>query len=169
MRNGVLLPIVVLALAVGGCVSWEVDQEGPSRFLVAAGQHDSAAGAHAVAGRVQYTHEPIARGLRLTGGVDASARQSVYAHAGMSVDIRIEEDWVFSPNLGFGYYHRGDGAKLGGSYHFRNGGSISYLFDGWRGGLGWHHISNLGMRDSNPGQEHLMLQVEIPLGGSPDD
>jgi len=161
---GVLLPFLAVT-PLGGCVTLRVDDRGPARMLYAGGRHDSAAGRSSGAFRAQYTAAPVARGLRFTGAIDGAASASLYACVGMSLDLHIEERWVLHPDAGFGYYHRGRGPSLGGPWHFRTGGSLSYVIDdGLRVGLAWHHISNLGMRPRNPGQEQLMLQIEIPLG-----
>jgi len=166
----VLLPLIALVVP-GGCVTLRVDEHGSSRMLYSVGRHDSAAGRSGGAFRAQYTAAPIARGLRLTGAVDAGASESLYVCGGLSLDLHIDERWVFHPDAGFGYYHQGHGPKLGGHAMFRTGGSLCYVLDdGVRVGLAWHHISNLGMRSDNPGQEQLMIQLEIPLGpAAPSD
>ncbi len=167
---GVLLALCASGIA-GGCVTLRVDDHGSARMLYAAGRHDSAAGRSSGAFRAQYTSAPTARGIRFTGAIDAGGSESVYACAGISLDLHIDERWVFHPDAGFGWYHQGEGPKLGGHAMFRTWGSLSYVLDdGMRLGLAWHHISNLGMRSTNPGQEQLMIQFEIPLGrAAPSD
>jgi len=98
-------------------------------------------------------------------GVNATSDKSIYAYAGVSVDIFFGNRIVLRPSFAPGAYHRGDGKSLGGTVEFRSAGEFAYRFDNRsRLGLELSHRSNAGLYEKNPGEETLMLFYHIPLG-----
>ena len=74
-----------------------------------------------------------------------------------------ENDFIFTPSFGFGYYNDGEGKKLGNEIQFRTTLEISYeLKNKNRIGLSFGHISNANLGDKNPGVEILSLSYQIP-------
>jgi hypothetical protein len=87
-----------------------------------------------------------------------------YGYAGLGVDIYFGRNIVLTPNAAFVAYEKGDSKDLGGFFNFRTGGEIAWRFDNWsRLGVAFHHISNAGIYESNPGTELLVMTYSIPL------
>lgn len=107
------------------------------------------------------------RALRLFGrtlsvipviGAMATEDSSAYGYGGWRLDLPLGERFVATPQLAAGFYERGDGKELGGSVQFRSGIELA-----WRAsprhrlGLLLYHLSNAGLRSSNPGSESVVL------------
>ena len=98
-------------------------------------------------------------------GANATTDKSMYAYAGISLDIFFGNRLVLRPSFAPGVYHRGDGKSLGGTIEFRSAGELAYRFDDRsRIGLELSHRSNAGIYEKNPGEESLMLFYHLPLG-----
>ena len=71
--------------------------------------------------------------------------------------------WIFTPSLGFGYYDRGSGKKLGHEVQFRTTIEFSYeLKNSNRLGLSLSHTSNANLGNKNPGVEVITLSYQVP-------
>ena len=65
-----------------------------------------------------------------------------------------ENNVIFTPSFGVGYYDDGSGKELGNEIQFRTNLEISYeLKNDNRIGLSFSHISNANIGDKNPGVE----------------
>lgn len=97
-------------------------------------------------------------------GLTATAQAGTYAYAGIGVDIFFGRRFMITPNFAAGIYGNGDGKDLGHPVEFRSGVNFAYRFDNYsRLGLAFHHISNAGLDERNPGEETLMLTYSVPL------
>ncbi len=97
-------------------------------------------------------------------GLTATAEAGTYAYAGIGIDIFFGRRFVITPNFAAGIYGNGDGKDLGHAIEFRSGANFAYRFDDYsRLGFAFHHISNAGLDERNPGEETLMLTYSIPL------
>lgn len=104
--------------------------------------------------------------IRPIVGVEANSAGGVYAYGGFGVNLPITDHIVVFPSGAFGYWDRGDGKNLGAHEEFRTGAEIAWRFDdASRIGVTFHHISNAGITQRNPGVEEALLQYSIPLGG----
>ena len=103
---------------------------------------------------------------------DAPFYRLVHAEAdglpGLVID-RFGDTCVLQPNAAFVGYHKGNGKDLGGEFQFRTGGEIAWRFDDWsRLAIAFHHISNAGIYDDNPGTELLVLTYSVPFTQAPN-
>jgi hypothetical protein len=99
-------------------------------------------------------------------GVMATTDGAVYGYVGPAVDIYFGRRIVLTGMTAVGAYHHGDGLDLGHWVEFRSGLELAYRFDDRsRFGVGFHHISNAGIGDENPGTEILRIFYAFPLGG----
>ncbi len=74
-----------------------------------------------------------------------------------------ENNIMFTPSFGFGYYDNGSGKKLGNDIQFRTTLEFSYeLKNQNRLGISFGHISNANLGNKNPGVEILSLSYQIP-------
>ena len=74
-----------------------------------------------------------------------------------------ENNLIFTPSLGFGYYDNGSGKNLGNEIQFRTTLELSYkLKNENRIGISYGHISNANLGDKNPGVEILSFSYQIP-------
>jgi hypothetical protein len=98
-------------------------------------------------------------------GVMLTTEGAAYAYAGLALDIVIANRVAITPSAAVGAYHEGGGKDLGHWVEFRTGGELAYIFDNQqRLGLAFHHISNAGLGNRNPGVEILELTYSAPLG-----
>jgi len=96
-------------------------------------------------------------------GVLANADGGVYGYLGVYADLPVG-NVVVTPLVGAGGYHEGDGKDLGGSFQFRLALTGAYQFaDGVRLGLRLAHLSNAGLQASNPGENEILLVLDVPL------
>ena len=116
--------------------------------------------------RVEYVFSEENKLLWFTPfvGLTATAEGGTYGYAGIGIDIFIGRRFVITPNFAAGVYGNGDGKDLGHAIEFRSGANFAYRFDDYsRLGFAFHHISNAGLDERNPGEETLMLTYSIPL------
>jgi hypothetical protein len=108
--------------------------------------------------------------LRPLVGLEGTTDGSFYGYGGFGVDVYFGNHWVLTPNEAVGFWARGDhNAKdLGSFVEFRSGAEFDYRFDNFaRLGVSFHHISNAGLTQRNPGEEEVLLNYTIPLPGLP--
>lgn len=98
------------------------------------------------------------------GGIMATTEAAYYGYGGFLLDIYFGNRIVFTPNVAVGLYSDGDGKDLGSAIEFRSGVELAYRFDNRaRLGVAFHHISNAGISDRNPGTETLTLTLSLPV------
>ncbi len=74
-----------------------------------------------------------------------------------------ENNVIFTPSFGVGYYDDGSGKELGHEIQFRTNLEISYVLkNDNRIGLSFSHISNANIGDKNPGVEVISFSYQIP-------
>ena len=75
-----------------------------------------------------------------------------------------ENNYIFTPSFGFGYYEDGSGKKLGNNIQFRTTIEFSYeLKNKNRIGFSFGHISNANLGNKNPGVEIANINYQIPF------
>lgn len=96
-------------------------------------------------------------------GVLANTDGGVYGYVGVYADLPVG-NFVVTPLAGAGGYHEGDGKDLGGTFEFRLALTGAYQFaDGVRLGVRLAHLSNAGLQASNPGENEILLVLDVPL------
>ncbi len=104
--------------------------------------------------------------IRPIVGVETNTGGGVYAYGGFGINLPITDHIVLFPSGAFGYWDRGDSKNLGAHEEFRTGAEIAWRFDdASRIGVSFHHISNAGITQRNPGVEEALLEYSLPLGG----
>jgi lipid A 3-O-deacylase len=97
-------------------------------------------------------------------GALGTTQRSAYGYGGFLVDIYFGNRFVVTPHVAVGYFHQGGGTVLGAHTEFRTGGEFAYRFDDRaRLGLAFHHISNAGIGQHNPGEEDATLVFSLPF------
>jgi len=104
-------------------------------------------------------------------GIEATSDNAYYFLTGIYLEDNIGDlftgnnnNYLFTPSFGVGYYDDGDGKKLGNEIQFRTSLEISYILkDNNRIGLSLSHISNANLGDKNPGVEIISLSYQIPF------
>jgi hypothetical protein len=115
-------------------------------------------------GEIQYRSDLKLWVFNPMVGFSATTEGSIYAYAGISLDIFFGNRWVLRPSFAPGFYNAGGGKDLGHHLEFRSSLEIAYRFDDRsRLGLEVYHRSNAGLGDKNPGEESLMLTYAIPM------
>ncbi len=98
-------------------------------------------------------------------GAFATFEGSFYAYAGLGLDMFFGRRIVVTPSLAAGIYLEGGGKDLGSVLEFRSSIQLAYRFDDRsRLGIQFHHLSNAGIDDKNPGVNSLLLTYSMPLG-----
>lgn len=125
--------------------------------------HDSES--RAAQGEIQYRSDLKLWVFNPMAGFAATSEGSIYAYAGISLDIFLGNRFVVRPSFAPGFYNAGGGKDLGHHLEFRSAIEFSYRFDDRsRLGLEVYHRSNAGLGDKNPGEESLMVTYAIPMG-----
>jgi lipid A 3-O-deacylase len=168
VRRLLAASVVLLGLAAAPALAQSLSQNGtdPAFFVVGAGAFDFHDHEHRAAqGEVQYRSDLKLWIFNPMVGFSATTDGSIYAYAGISLDIFFGNRWVLRPSFAPGFYNAGGGKDLGHHLEFRSAIELSYRFDDRsRLGLELYHRSNAGLGDENPGEESLMLTYAIPLG-----
>jgi hypothetical protein len=113
---------------------------------------------------LEYRHPPVWRKLRPTMGYSATRENDQYVYIGVRYIFDINDFWQFNPTFAVGLFDSGDGINLGGSVEFRSGLEFSrQISDRMRFGIGFAHLSNSRIYESNPGTETLQLSLAIAL------
>jgi len=103
--------------------------------------------------------------IRPIVGIEANTSGGTYDYFGFGANIPVTQHIVIFPSAAFGYWSRGDGKNLGAHEEFRTGAEVAWRFnDDSRIGVTFHHISNAGITQRNPGVEEALLEYSIPLG-----
>jgi len=103
-------------------------------------------------------------------GAEVTSNGGTYVYGGFALDIYFGNHWVLTPNEAVGFWSRGDheAENLGSWVEFRSGAELDYRFDDHsRLGVSFHHISNAGLTQRNPGEEEVLVNWSIPLPGAP--
>lgn len=115
-------------------------------------------------GRVELRFNKEFLRIRPFIGVEGTTDSAAYLYGGGMVDVRFGDHFILSPNAAIGAYFDGDGRKMGSNLEFRTGVEAAWEFDNrMRVGAAFHHISNAGIGDVNPGVETVTVNLSIPL------
>ena len=96
-------------------------------------------------------------------GYNHTTDDARYSYFGLSADLfLVIVNVTVTPTLAAGWYINGD--ELVKSKLSLERGDIYYRFkNNVRIGVGFYHISNAGLGDSNPGAEQAILKYQIPF------
>lgn len=126
--------------------------------------HEDRDGDGAGLGRVELRFNQEFLRIRPFIGIEGNTESATYIYGGGMLDVRFGEHFILSPNAAVGAYFNGDGRDMGSTLEFRTGIEAAWEFDNkMRIGAAFHHISNAGIGDVNPGVETLTLNFSIPL------
>lgn len=125
------------------------------RIVLAQGDFDDDAGSSG-AFLAEYRLPGGRRGLELM----ATTKGATYLGGFVVRELALGRLLVLTPALGAGWYSRGRDKDLGLALEFRSGAELAARVGaGWRVGLSYHHLSNMSLRDLNPGAESWLLSV----------
>jgi lipid A 3-O-deacylase len=97
-------------------------------------------------------------------GVFGTGQGAFYGYFGISFDVHLPYNFVFTPSAAAGYFEHGQGFNLGSIWEFRTGGELAYRFaDDRRLGVSFYHMSNAGIGRENPGQEMAEGVFTVPF------
>ena len=160
-----LLGVFFGALVLSGVMMGPAAAQDPAFLTVGAGVFDFNDDESTGAVSGEYLFSDRLWMLQPLAGVMVTFDGGVYAYGGFGLDLFFGRRWVVTPSLAAGLYGEGGGKDLGSVVEFRSGVQIAYRFDDRaRLGVLFHHISNAGIDDRNPGANTLMLTYSIPLG-----
>jgi lipid A 3-O-deacylase len=115
-------------------------------------------------GRVELRFNQEFLRIRPFIGVEGTTDSAAYVYGGGMLDVHFGPHFILSPNAAVGGYFDGDGRRMGSTVEFRTGVEAAWEFDNkMRVGAAFHHISNAGIGDINPGVEELTFNLSIPL------
>lgn len=114
--------------------------------------------------RAEYRYGNVLWLLSPFVGVSGTSGGAFYGYGGFGVDINFTPNLVLTPNFAGGYFARGSGTNLGSWWEFRSGAELAWRFaDRSRLGVAFHHTSNAGLTERNPGAQSIMLMYSVPL------
>ncbi len=98
------------------------------------------------------------------GGGFVTHRGAVYGYAGVGIDLRITDWALIRGNTAVGAYGEGEDRDLGHVVEFRSGVELVFVLPNeGQIGVGFHHLSNAGLGDRNPGTEIATVSYSMPL------
>jgi len=157
--------VVIIAASVLGAFS--AHAAGPldvARLTFGTGVYDFHEAKQALEFRVEYHPDWKFAGLRPFVGLSGTTGGSVYSYFGLLARVRITDRLTVVPSAAAGAYEKGNAKDLGCPLEFRTGGEISFrVYDGFRLGIAFHHISNASIGAENPGMELLVATYSVPL------
>ncbi|MDA0229074.1 MAG: acyloxyacyl hydrolase [Proteobacteria bacterium] len=166
---------LVVMLSAALCAGWSMGWPNSARagepdfFAFSAGGYDVNDDETAAEFRAEYRSDLRFWKILPFIGLAGTSDEAVYGYAGLGMDIFLGRRVVLQPNAAFVGYHKGKGKDLGGEFQFRTGGEIAWRFDDWsRLAIAFHHISNAGIYDDNPGTELLVLTYSVPFTQAPN-
>ena len=155
------------ALLLIGAAAGPARAQDPDFLTFGAGAFDFNDDATAGVVSLEYLSAKRLLFLQPLAGVMVTFDGAVYGYAGLGLDVFFGRRIVVTPSFSFGVYGQGDGKDLGHVVEFRSAAQIAYRFDDRsRLGVMFHHLSNAGLDDRNPGANTLMLTYSRPLGRS---
>jgi hypothetical protein len=105
----------------------------------------------------------LGKAIGPAAGVLANTEGGVYGYVGVYADLPVG-NFVITPLAGAGGYHEGDGKDLGGVFQFRLAFNAAYEFSGGtRLGVRFGHLSNAAIHAENPGENEILLVLDVPL------
>lgn len=116
--------------------------------------------------RVDYRYaDPLFWQLKPWFGGELTTDESFWLGSGFYTEHKLNEQLLFIPSFGVGYYDKGD-SELDLDHHieFRSQLELAYEFNsGNRTGIYISHTSNAKLGNDNPGVEALGLYYQVPL------
>lgn len=162
-----ILRAAILALTLAASLqSAQARAEEPDFVTFGAGVYDMFDDETTGEGRLEYRFSEKRKLWIFTPFVGATAtlEGGTYGYGGIGIDIFFGKRFVVTPNFAVGIYGNGDGKDLGYPLEFRSGVEFAYRFDDYtRLGLAFHHISNAGLDERNPGEESLLITYSVPF------
>ncbi|UCE26934.1 MAG: acyloxyacyl hydrolase [Candidatus Coatesbacteria bacterium] len=157
--------ITIITASILGAVS--VNAAGPldaAHFTFGTGVYDFHEAKQALEFRVEYHPGWKLAWFRPFVGLSGTTKGSVYSYFGLLARVRITDRLTLIPSAAAGAYEKGNAKDLGHRLEFRTGGEISFrVYDGFRLGIAFHHISNASIGAENPGLELLVATYSVPL------
>jgi len=121
-------------------------------------------GKGSVAGGLQYVGKPLIWTVHPHAGGFVTHHGAVYGYAGLGVDLRITDWMLIRGNTAVGAYSQGDDRDLGHVVEFRSGVELVFVLPNEaQVGIGFHHLSNAGIGEDNPGTEIATISYSVPL------
>lgn len=98
-------------------------------------------------------------------GLEITLDGSTWVGGGLLYNYSFSPGWYFTPSLGVGLYSQGGSERnLDWPIQFRTQLEVSYEFENQhRLGVGFSHMSNGSLGDTNPGAEVLAVYWHIPF------
>lgn len=115
---------------------------------------------------LEYRHQNVWKQLYPSIGLMVNTDSAIYGVFSLNYDIDLSNSFYLTPFTGVGIYEENDSKDLGGPVQFRSGLEIAYQGDnGYRAGVRFSHMSNASIYEDNPGEESIVLNLSIPIGG----
>ena len=114
---------------------------------------------------LEYRFRAWRWGIGPVVGASVTSDGGGYVRAGLARDFPVGERWNLNLSSGGGYYHPGNGKRLGRGFEFRTALDVSYRIQpGVRFGGAVAHLSNAGIGKNNPGIETVTLTLAFTPG-----
>lgn len=165
LHKVILLSVLSVVLMSVSCPAQSTNDtpSTPSYLVVGGGMSGVFDDQKSIIGMVEFQPEFHVGPLGTWIGVQASD-QEYYLGAGLLYDWYVTEHIFITPSFGAGVYGEHHGIDLGSTLEFRSGIECGYdMKDSGRISVGFWHLSNSGLGDTNPGTEIVALRYAFPL------
>ncbi len=168
MKDIFLLSVMTLTLMVTGIQAQAQDADDSDYLSLSVGWYDMNDDEDAADFRIEYRdgHKYFWE-IKPFAALEVTSDSSFWVGAGVYADLEVTPQVYVTPSFGAGFYDEGSSDKdLDYFLEFRSQVEVSYEFQNQqRAGVGFGHISNAGLGDSNPGTEILSLYYHVPIDG----
>jgi hypothetical protein len=135
----------------------------PSYVLIGGGATGIFDDEKSIIGMVEFQPKLHVGPLGTWIGLQASD-QEYYLGGGLLYDWYVTEHLFITPSFGAGVYGEHHGINLGSVLEFRSGIECGYdMKKSGRISIGFWHLSNSGLGDTNPGTEVAAVRYAFPL------
>jgi hypothetical protein len=105
--------------------------------------------------------------LRPWAGLELNSELSLWAGAGLLLDMKLADNIYLTPSFGLGYYtHGSSNHDLNYPLEFRSQIELAYQMENeGRLALAFSHLSNASLGRNNPGTEIVSIYYHLPVNG----
>ena len=161
--RGILLTVLGAVLLSNSCPAQSAPAEPPAYLVVGGGAAGVVDPDKTIFGMVEL--QPALRvGPFGTWVAVQASDQDYYLGGGLLYNWYVTKHLFITPSFGAGLYAEHNGTDLGYPLEFRSGIECGYDFNkAGRISIGFWHLSNGGLSDTNPGTELAAVRYSIPI------
>jgi len=162
-QKNIFLTFLGVVLFANTCTAQSTQTNTPAYVVLGGGVSGVLDDQKSVVGMVEFQPSLRVGPFGTWIGLQASD-QEYYLGTGLLLDWYVTDHLFITPSLGAGFYGEHNGTDLGSKLEFRSGIECGYdMKKSGRISVGFWHLSNAGLGDTNPGTELVAVRYALPL------